>query len=62
LGGPTAAIGWGLGEEAGFWPGYGDPLVQDFQRGIIFRDSDGTTKGMAYVFFADSGTFVRVHY
>jgi serine/threonine-protein kinase len=62
LGGPTAAIGWGLGEEAGFWPGYGDPLVQDFQRGFIFRDSDGTTKGMAYVFFADSGTFVRVHY
>lgn len=62
LGGPSAAIGWGLGDEAGFWSGNGDPLVQDFDRGFIFRDSDGTTKGMAYVFFASSGTFVRVHY
>ncbi len=62
LGGPSAAIGWGLGEEAGFWPGNADPMVQDFERGFIFRDSDGTTKGMAYVFFSDSGTFVRVHY
>jgi serine/threonine protein kinase len=62
LGGPGAAIGWGLGEEAGFYPGFGDPLVQDFERGFIFRDSDGTTKGMAYVFFSNTGTFVRVHY
>jgi serine/threonine-protein kinase len=62
LGGPSAAIGWGLGEEAGFWPGNADPMVQDFERGFIFRDSDGTTRGMAYVFFSDSGTFVRVHY
>jgi serine/threonine-protein kinase len=62
LGGESASIGWGLGEEAGFWPGYGDPLVQDFERGMIFRDSDGTTKGLAYVFFADSNSFVRVNY
>jgi serine/threonine-protein kinase len=62
LGGANAPIGWGLGEEAGFWTGYGDPMVQDFQRGSIFRDSDGTTKGMAYVFFADNGTFVRLNY
>jgi hypothetical protein len=61
LGGPSAAIGWGLGEEAGKGPGNGDPMVQDFERGIIFRDSDGTSKGLAYVLF-DDGTFVRVSY
>jgi serine/threonine-protein kinase len=62
LGGPSATIGWGLQEEAGFGPGYGDPMVQEFQRGFIFRDSDGTTKGMAYVFTSDGMTFVRVPY
>jgi hypothetical protein len=62
LGGPSAAIGWGLGPEDGFYPGRADPTVQNFQRGFIFRDSDGQTHGMAYVFFASSGTFVRVHY
>jgi len=62
LGGASAAIGWGLQEEAGFGPGYGDPLVQQFQRGFIFRDSDGKTQGLAYVFFRSSGTFVRVGY
>ncbi|MFC2023524.1 hypothetical protein ACFLT5_02170, partial [Chloroflexota bacterium] len=62
LGAENAAIGWGKGDEAGFWPGYGDPLVQDFQHGMIFRDSDGTTHGLAYVFFFDDNTFVRVAY
>jgi predicted Ser/Thr protein kinase len=62
LGGASGAIGWGLGEEAGFGPGYGDPLVQDFERGFIFRDSDGKTKGMAYVFFRDNKKFVRKPY
>ncbi|MGD9147346.1 MAG: hypothetical protein PVI80_17390 [Anaerolineae bacterium] len=62
LGGPNVAIGWGLEEEAGFWPGSGDPLVQDFQRGIILRDSDGTTQGLAYVLFSSDGTFVRAPY
>jgi hypothetical protein len=62
LGGPGAAIGWALAEEAGFGPGYGDPLVQDFERGMIFRDSDGTTKGLAYVFIATEGSFVRAPY
>ncbi len=62
LGGSGAAIGWGLVEEAGFGPGYGDPVVQDFERGMIFRDSDGTTKGLAYVFIATDSSFVRVPY
>jgi hypothetical protein len=61
LGGPSASIGWGLGEEVGFGPGNGDPLVQDFERGTIFRDSDGRSTGRAYVFFAD-GSFVRQGY
>jgi serine/threonine protein kinase len=61
LGGASAPIGWGLGEEQGFYAGYGDPLVQDFETGIIFRDSDGTNKGKAYVLFGD-GTFKRVNY
>ena len=62
LGGASATIGWGLQEEAGFGPGHGDPMVHQFQRGFIFRDSDGTTKGLAYVFFRASTTFVRVGY
>jgi serine/threonine protein kinase len=62
LGAENAAIGWGLEEEAGFGPGYGDPLVQQFDRGFIFRDSDGTNKGLAYVFFRPSKTFVRESY
>ncbi|MGC9332614.1 MAG: hypothetical protein ACP5JJ_00580, partial [Anaerolineae bacterium] len=37
LGGATAPIGWALVEELGFWPGNGDPLVQDFEHGVIFR-------------------------
>ncbi len=60
-GAESAPIGWGLGEEAGFGPGYGDPLVQDFERGMIFRDSDGGATGRAYVFFP-GGTFVRKGY
>jgi hypothetical protein len=58
LGAESAPIGWGLAPEAGFGPGNGDPLVQEFERGFIFRDSDGTTRGLAYIFFGDL-TFVR---
>jgi serine/threonine protein kinase len=62
LGGPSATIGWALAEEAGFGPGNGDPIVQDFERGLIFRDSDGTSTGQAYVFFSETATFVRTYY
>jgi predicted Ser/Thr protein kinase len=62
LGGSSAAIGWALAEEAGFGAGYGDPVVQDFERGMIFRDSDGTTQGLAYVFIATDSSFVRAPY
>jgi hypothetical protein len=60
IGGPDAAIGWGLGEEGGKGPGNGAPPVQDFEGGLIFRDSDGTIRAMVYVFFDDADTFVRV--
>ena len=62
LGGPAAAIGWALEEEAGFWAGKGDPLVQDFGAGAIFRDSAGTSNGTAYVFFGETNTFVHQPY
>ncbi len=62
LGGASAAVGWGLAEEAGFGPGNGDPIVQDFERGFIFRDSDGTSTGKAYVFFLETSKFVRTPY
>jgi hypothetical protein len=61
LGAESAPIGWGLAPEAGFGPGNGDPLAQDFERGFVFRDSDGTSRGLAYVFF-DDGTFLRESY
>jgi hypothetical protein len=62
LGGPSAAIGWGLAEEAGFGPGNREPVVQDFEHGCIFRDSDGTAKGLAYLLFSDEMEFVRTAY
>jgi len=36
-------------------------LIQWFENGIIFRDSDGKTKGLAYVFI-NGGAFYRVGY
>jgi hypothetical protein len=60
LGGAAADIGWALASEAGFGPGCGDPLVQDFTGGLIFRDSPGTATNQAYLFFADTFEFLRV--
>jgi hypothetical protein len=60
LGGAAADIGWALAPEAGFGSGYGDPLVQDFTGGLIFRDSLGTASNQAYVFFTDAFEFLRV--
>jgi hypothetical protein len=61
-GGSSAVIGWGLALEQGFVPGNGDPLVQDFQAGTIFRDSAGTANRQVYIFFADTNGFVHVGY
>ncbi|MBN1920466.1 MAG: hypothetical protein JW892_04430 [Anaerolineae bacterium] len=61
LGADKAAIGWALALEVSFEAGNADPLVQRFERGFIFRDSDGFMNRLAYVFF-DDGTFVRQPY
>ena len=61
LGAANSPTGWALGQEVGFGPGNGDPLVQDFEHGTIFRDSDGLTRKMAYM-FVDDGTFMRAGY
>lgn len=50
---PIITIGWGLAGEVGSGPGSGDPLVQEFEHGIIFRDSAGTANFMAYIFLVD---------
>jgi hypothetical protein len=59
LGGADARIGWALDDEHGF---DSFDLVQDFDNGIIFQDSDGHSKGLAYVLFEDNWTFVREPY
>jgi hypothetical protein len=59
LGGADARIGWALDDEHGF---DNFDLVQDFDDGIIFRDSDGHSKGLAYVLFEDNWAFVREPY
>ena len=53
-------IGWALGDEGGFQDGI--DLIQGFDGGIIFRDSDGYTHGLAYVLFRDDMSFVREGY
>jgi len=61
LGAGKAAIGWALAPEVSFEAGNADPLVQAFEGGYIFRDSDGFMNRLAYVFFKD-GTYVRQSY
>ncbi|MCL4301299.1 MAG: protein kinase [Anaerolineae bacterium] len=53
-------IGWGLDVEHGFEDGIN--LLQRFEQGIIFRDSDGRARGVAYVLFSDNATFIREAY
>lgn len=53
-------IGWALADEIGFQNGV--VLYQNFDGGIIFRDSDGMTRGLAYVMFNDNSTFMRERY
>ena len=53
-------LGYGLTDERGFEAGVG--FIQGFEGGVIFRDSDGQTRGLAYVLFKDDLTFVREGY
>jgi uncharacterized protein with LGFP repeats len=48
LGGANSPLGWALDREYGFVAGQG-VLVQDFQNGVIFQDSDGAQRNLAYV-------------
>jgi hypothetical protein len=58
LGGATATIGWALDQERGFGAGQGSITIQDFEDGVLFQDSDGATRGLAYVLL-DAGHFYR---
>ena len=74
LGAEEAAIGWAVNEDEGcFDSSNGAPLIQEFEQGLIFRDSDGRSRAKAYVLFfkkgnvtleggAAEGTFVRDSY
>lgn len=54
-------IGWATDIERAFPPGI--DLIQGFENGIIFRDSDGKSQGKAYIMFGkDQGTFIREQY
>jgi hypothetical protein len=53
-------IGSGTDIERGFDNGI--DLIQGFDGGVIFRDSDGYSKGQAYVLFNDNFTFVKELY
>ncbi|MCG3209813.1 MAG: hypothetical protein FOGNACKC_03440 [Anaerolineae bacterium] len=45
-----------------FSAGRGINALQNFEKAIIFRDSDGYSKGLAYVLFRDNQTYIRVRY
>jgi len=53
-------IGWGTDNERGFEDGI--DLIQGFDGGIIFRDSDGFSRGLAYVLFNDDRSFTKETY
>lgn len=52
-------LGWALDRERGIEDNI--DLLHRFERGYIFRDSQGKADGLAYVLFED-GTFIRVEY
>ena len=58
---PVNTIGWALAHEFGFGPGNATPMIQDFEKGTIFRDSDGTMNRRVYLLF-DDGTLMRTGY
>jgi hypothetical protein len=43
-------------------PDQGISAVQNFAQAVIFRDSDGYSKGLAYVLFRETGTYIRRRY
>lgn len=64
LGAESAPIGWALtDQESYFDPGETetDFLIQDFEGGVIFRNSEGGLSGYAYILF-DDGTFQQASF
>ena len=57
LGGGNSPLGWALDREYGFVAGQGI-RVQDFEKGVIFQDSDSVQRNLVYV-LTNSG-FYRV--
>ena len=53
-------IGWATDIERGFENG--TDLVQGFEGGIVFRDSDGFNRGLAYILLWDDMSFMRDSY
>jgi hypothetical protein len=53
-------IGWGLSKERGIEDG--TDMIQEFEWGFIFRDSDGHSRSLAYVMVLDEGTFIKEPY
>lgn len=47
---------------AEFSPPKGIDALQNFDNGVIFRDSDGQSRGLVYILFWDSMTYNRVRY
>jgi hypothetical protein len=45
-----------------FVPNRGIDAIQNFDRAVIFRDSDGHTKDLVYVLFREDNSYVRVKY
>lgn len=45
-----------------FVPDRGIDAIQNFDRAIVFRDSDGYSKKLVYVLLRDSGTYIRMGY
>jgi hypothetical protein len=45
-----------------FAPNRGVDAIQNFEKAVIFRDSDGYSKGLVYVLLWDSMTYFRVRY
>ncbi len=43
-----------------FAPNRGISAVQNFENAVIFRDSDGNSRGLVYILFRESETYIRV--
>ncbi len=52
-------LGYALAPQP-FTPNRGIDAIQNFEKAVLFRDSDGHSKGLVYVFFWKEGTYRRL--